>query len=79
MFSLDIALPQVFDIAKDKKNHTYKHEIVLEFCVRFASIFQMSNEMKFWTTVKIMSPYLLTPLDEDMFWQCTFCIAVNTM
>ena len=43
MFSLDIALPQVFDIAKDKKNHMYKHEIVLEFYVRFASIFQMSN------------------------------------
>ena len=34
--------------------------------------------MKFWTTVKNISHYLLTPLDEDMFWHCTFCIAVNT-
>ena len=21
----------------------------------------------------------ITPLDDDMFWHCTFCIAVNTM
>ena len=21
----------------------------------------------------------LTPLDDDMFWHCTFCVAVNTM
>ena len=21
----------------------------------------------------------ITPLDDDMFWHCTFCVAINTM
>ena len=71
MFSLDAAVPQVFDIIlKDKKNHMYTHEIVPEFCVRFAIILQMSNKIKFWTS---------TPLGDDVLWYCTFCIAVNAM
>ena len=36
---------------RHKKNHTERHEIIPQFSVRFASIHQISNEMKFWTTV----------------------------
>ena len=35
----------------------YTHEIVPEFCVRFAIILQMSNKIKFWTSITNINPY----------------------
>ena len=38
------------------KNHVYRHEVVPEFCVRFAIILQMSNQLKFWTSITNIKP-----------------------
>ena len=57
MFSLDAALLQGFDIYwKIKKNHMYRHEIVPTFCVRFAIILQMSNQIKFCSSLTNINP-----------------------
>ena len=80
-FSPDAALPQVFNKTKDQKIIRKDQERVLEFCVRFASILKMSNEMNFWTTGTKHQPLDITLLDDDMSFSgiCTFCLAVNTM